>query len=42
MTLDNLIGISIEIITPDATAIQRLLEAAARNISDARLEGLHR
>ncbi|MES9884029.1 MAG: DNA-binding protein [Sedimenticola sp.] len=35
MTLDNLVGISLERIPPDAAAIRRLLEAAARNIKDA-------
>lgn len=34
MGLDNLIGISLEPITPDATTIQRLLSAAQRNIQD--------
>jgi len=38
MTLDNLIGISLERVMPDATAIRRLLEAAARNIKDAHVE----
>jgi hypothetical protein len=37
MTLDNLIGISLERIKPDPTAITRLLEAAERNIIDAEL-----
>ena len=40
MTLDNLIGKSLERIDPDATAIQRLLDAAERNIEDAKIEGL--
>ncbi|MCP5162156.1 MAG: HEPN domain-containing protein [Hahellaceae bacterium] len=40
MTLDNLIGKTLEAITPDAAAIKRLLEAAARNIADAKLDGL--
>lgn len=40
MTLDNLIGKSLERIEPDATAIQRLLDAAERNIEDAKIEGL--
>ncbi|MES9857310.1 MAG: DNA-binding protein [Sedimenticola sp.] len=35
MTLDNLVGISLEPIPPDAAAIRRLLEAAARNLKDA-------
>lgn len=40
MTLDNLIGKSLEEVVPDAGAIKKLLEAAQRNISDARIEGL--
>ena len=35
MSLDNLVGISLESITPDAAAIGRLLSAAKRNIEDA-------
>lgn len=40
MTLDNLIGKSLERIDPDSAAIRRLLEAAQRNIKDAELTGL--
>lgn len=40
MTLDNLIGKSLERIEPDSAAIQRLLEAAQRNLKDAELTGL--
>lgn len=40
MTLDNLIGKLLERINPDSAAIQRLLEAAQRNIKDAELAGL--
>lgn len=40
MTLDNLLGKSLEAISPDAGAIRRLLDAAQRNIADARIEGL--
>ncbi len=40
MTLDNLIGKSLEAIAPDAAAIKRLLEAAQRNIADAKIVGL--
>jgi hypothetical protein len=40
MTLDNLIGITLERIKPDPTAIARLLEAAQRNITDAELVAL--
>ena len=40
MSLDNLVGISLEKITPDATIIARLLAAAKRNIADARVEAI--
>ena len=40
MSLDNLIGKSLESIVPDAGAIRRLLDAAERNIADAHIEGL--
>jgi hypothetical protein len=40
MTLDNLIGRSLERITPDREAITRLLQAAERNINDAKIEQL--
>lgn len=40
MTLDNLIGKLLERIEPDNAAIQRLLEAAQRNIKDAEIAGL--
>ena len=40
MTLDNLIGKSLERIDPDSVAIQRLIEAAQRNLKDAELTGL--
>ncbi|KXJ31380.1 MULTISPECIES: DNA-binding protein [unclassified Pseudomonas] len=35
MTLDNLLGKSLEAITPDPASIQRLLEAAQRSLTDA-------
>jgi hypothetical protein len=35
MSLDNLVGRSLEKIAPDPTIIQRLLSAAERNISDS-------
>ncbi|MCO6412317.1 MAG: DNA-binding protein [Thiogranum sp.] len=35
MSLTNLVGISLEKVTPDAAAIGRLLSAAKRNIADA-------
>lgn len=40
MTLDNLVGINLEHVAPDATVIQRLLSAATRNIKDAQIEEL--
>ena len=38
MTLDNLIGISLEKITPHKDAINRLLYAAERNIVDSKID----
>ena len=35
MSLDNLVGISLEKLKPDSTSIARLLAAARRNIADA-------
>lgn len=35
MTLDNLVGLGLEVIMPDAGAIKKLLAAAARNRRDA-------
>lgn len=40
MTLDNLLGMSLERIEPDALTIQRLLEAAKRNLKDAQIEAV--
>ena len=40
MTLDNLLGMSLERIDADPLAIQRLLEAAQRNIADAQVEDI--
>ncbi len=37
MSLDNLIGISLEKIEPDASSINKLLSAAKRNIADAHI-----
>ncbi|MBW7015042.1 hypothetical protein [Pseudomonas sp. N040] len=37
MTLENLLGLSLEAIEPDPASIRRLLEAAQRSLSDARL-----
>ena len=38
MGLDKLVGINLDHVEPDGGAIQRLLEAAKRNISDAHVE----
>ncbi|MGK8795327.1 hypothetical protein ACRS8P_08350 [Burkholderia cenocepacia] len=40
MTLQNLLGISLEAIEPDREQVTRLLAAAERNLTDARLAGL--
>lgn len=40
MTLDNLLGLSLEAVVADASAIQRLLEAARRSLVDSRLAGI--
>ena len=37
MSLDNLVGISLEKVAPDTTTIKRLLAAAERNIKDAQV-----
>lgn len=37
MSLDNLVGISLERLTVDGAVIRRLLSAARRNINDARV-----
>jgi PBP1b-binding outer membrane lipoprotein LpoB len=40
VTLDNLVGMSLETITPDPLTIRRLLDAAKRNLQDAKLNQL--
>jgi PBP1b-binding outer membrane lipoprotein LpoB len=40
MTLDNLLGVSLEAVQPDAASIARLLEAAQSSLTDAQLPGL--
>lgn len=40
MTLDKLVGISLDSIEPDAATIQRLLEAAQASLADAQLPNL--
>lgn len=38
--MDNLVGSTLETITPDCESVQRLLEAAERSLRDAQLPGL--
>lgn len=40
MTLRNLLGISLDAVTPSREAVARLLAAAERNLADAALPGL--
>ena len=40
MTLKNLLGLSLDAVTPDKAHIGKLMAAAERNLADARLEGL--
>ncbi len=40
MTLDNLVGISLERVTTDTATVSRLIEAAKRNIEDAHIEAV--
>ncbi|HEY4079321.1 MAG TPA: DNA-binding protein [Burkholderiaceae bacterium] len=40
MTLQNLLGISLDAVVPDKAQLAKLLAAAKRNIADAQLEGL--
>ena len=40
MTLKSLLGISLDVIEPDAATIGKLLAAAQRNLADAQLAGL--
>ena len=40
MTLKNLLGISLDAITPDKAHVAKLVAAAERNIADAQLQGL--
>mgnify|MGYP006392867483 CR=1 FL=1 len=37
MTLENLLGVSLQAVEPDRASINRLLEAAARSLADAQL-----
>ncbi len=40
MTLNNLVGVSLDTVEPDAVTIQRLLEAAQASVNDAQLPNL--
>jgi HEPN domain-containing protein len=40
MTLENLVGRSLEIIPKDTAAVERLLEASRRSLADARLSAM--
>ena len=40
MSLDNLVGLSLEKVEPDPATIKRLLSAARRNIQDAQIEAV--
>lgn len=40
MSLENLVGISLEKITPDSGVIERLMSAAERNITDASITAI--
>jgi hypothetical protein len=40
MTLQNLLGVSLDAVTPERTQVARMLAAAERNMADAKLSGL--
>lgn len=40
MSLQNLVGISLDVVVPDRRHIQRLLAAVRRNLADAQIDGL--
>ncbi|MGU7779175.1 DNA-binding protein [Burkholderia sp. PU8-34] len=40
MTLQNLLGVSLDAVQPDREQVARLLAAAERNLADAQLDGL--
>jgi hypothetical protein len=40
MSLNNLVGISLEKVAPDAVMIGRLISAAERNIADAKVTAI--
>jgi hypothetical protein len=42
MTLQNLLGISLDAVAADKAAIGLLMAAAERNLADAQLQGLSR
>ena len=40
MTLQNLLGISLDAVTPERAQVTRMLAAVQRNLADAQLAGL--
>ena len=40
MTLQNLVGVSLETVTPSKQTIRRLMEGAARHIADAKVKAV--
>src|ERR1700753_3487949 len=40
MSLQNLVGVSLEVITPHKETVRRLLDAAARHIADAKVQAI--
>jgi hypothetical protein len=40
MSLQNLVGVSLEVVTPQKETVQRLLAAAARHIADAKVKAV--
>jgi hypothetical protein len=40
MTLQNLLGVSLEVVVPDRAQVARMLAAAERNLADAAIKGL--
>ena len=40
MTLQNLLGISLDAVAPERTQVARMLAAVERNLADTRLAGL--
>ena len=40
MTLQNLLGVSVDIVAPERAQVTRMLAAVERNMADAQLAGL--